>query len=667
MEKSNLFEVESFPNTLIPLSDSIKLSSYLWLPKTASPSKFPTILEYLPYGYNTGTAIRDYLTHNYFASHGYACLRVDMRGSGESEGLIFDEYVEQEQKDCLEVMDWIEKQPWSDGKIGMMGISWGGFNGLQVGYLNPKQLKAIITLCSTDDRYRDDIHFKGGSLLSENIGWASCMQCFSSTIPDPIFNPNWEELWLNRLKNQAMWIEPWLKHQERDAYWKHGSICEDYGRITAPVYLIGGWNDSYKSTVLRMFQNLKSPRKALIGPWAHKYPHIAKPEPKMMFPREAVKFWDFWLKDKQNGIMEEPKVSCYILESHKPKPFHEFLKGFWVMENDLNCIKNRKLLLNNFGLSWEKNDKNPNNQVTVNSPLSCGKHCGEYCVIWMGPDWPTDQAEDDSHSLIFDTEPFPSKQPFLGTPTIHLFVSSNKTCGQIIVRLSEVHKTGEINRISYGVLNLQFREGFEKAISMEIDKIYEVKVVLDDFGYEIAAGNKLRVAISTEYFPLVFPLSEKPTITVHLEKECWLEIPVYEGKKIEENPFGEMEALKPLDVKYIKKGENKRKVTEDVADQSIKTEIVDDFGVVKYPNGIIIGERCEEEYLTKLDDTLSAKIEIKWDYLAIREEMGLKVEVKNIARFQSDKEYFYVENDILAAKNGKEIFSDQKKCKVKRI
>ena len=165
----------------------------------------------------------------------------------------------------------------------------------------------------------------------------------------------------------------------------------------------------------------------------------------------------------------------------------------------------------------------------------------------------------------------------------------------------------------------------------------------------------------------MFPLSEKPTITVHLEKECWLEIPVYEGKKIEENPFGEMEALKPLDVKYIKKGENKRKVTEDIADQSIKTEIVDDFGVVKYPNGIIIGERCEEEYLTKLDDTLSAKIEIKWDYLAIREEMGLKVEVKNIARFQSDKEYFYVENDILAAKNGKEIFSDQKKCKVKRI
>ena len=322
--------------------------------------------------------------------------------------------------------------------------------------------------------------------------------------------------------------------------------------------------------------------------------------------------------------------------------------------------------MNNLGLSWEKN-LTINNPVTVNSPLSCGKHCGEYCIIWLGPEWPTDQAEDDSHSLIFDTEHFPSKQAFLGTPTLHLFVSSNKTCGQIIVRLSEVHKTGEVTRISYGVLNLLFREGFEKAIDLETDKIYEVQVVLDDFGYEIAEGNKLRVAISSEYFPLVFPLREKPTITVHLEKECWLEIPVYEGKKVEKNPFGEMEALKPLDIKYIKKGENKRKVTEDIADQSIKTEIVDDFGVVKYPNGIIIGERCEEEYVTKLDDPLSAKIEIKWDYLAIREEMGLKVEVKNIVKFECDKEYFYVGNEILAVKNGKEVFSEQKKRKVKRI
>jgi len=664
--KSNLFQVQVFPHTLIPLSDSINLSSYLWLPIIESPTKLPTILEYLPYGYNSGTSIRDYLTHNYLASHGFACLRVDMRGSGESEGLIFDEYVEQEQKDCLEVMDWIEKQSWSNGKIGMMGISWGGFNSLQVAYLNPKQLKAIITICSTDDRYRDDIHYKGGSLLSENIGWAACMQCFSSTIPDPIFNPKWEELWLERLKNQSIWLEPWIINQERNSYWKHGSICEDYSKIKAGVYLVGGWNDSYKSTILRMFQNLKCPRKALIGPWAHKYPHIAKPEPRIGFLKEAVKFWDYWLNDKENNFMEEQKIACYILESHKPKPFHPFLKGFWAVENSLDCIKKKVLYINNSGLEKEKNS-DLDKPVSINSPLSCGKHSGEYCIIWLGPDWPTDQREDDSKSLIFETKPFIEKEAFLGAATIHLFVSSNKTCGQIIVRLNEVHETGEVTRISYGVLNLQFREGFEKAVPLEVDKIYEITMILDDFGYEIGVGNKLRIAISSEYFPLIFPLKEKPTITIHLEKNCFLELPVYQGLKSEKSPFEEPEALKGLDIKFLKEGENKRRVIEDIKNECITTEIVDDFGIVKYPNGIIIGERCEEEYWTKLDDPLSAKIEIKWDYLAIREEMGLKVEVKNIVKFEGDEENFYIGNEISAMKNGKEVFASKQSRKIKRI
>ncbi|MGX9080779.1 CocE/NonD family hydrolase, partial [Klebsiella pneumoniae] len=91
-----------------------------------------------------------------------------------------DEYLLQEQDDALEVIDWLCQQPWCDGNLGMMGISWGGFNSLQVAARQPEALKAIITLCSTDDRYADDIHYKGGNLLLENFGWAATMLNFSA-------------------------------------------------------------------------------------------------------------------------------------------------------------------------------------------------------------------------------------------------------------------------------------------------------------------------------------------------------------------------------------------------------------------------------------------------------------------------------------------------------
>src|SRR5262249_41425653 len=140
-------------NVLIPLADGTRLAARVWMPEDAADKPVPAILEYLPYRKRDGTIVRDALTHPYFAGHGYACLRVDMRGNGESEGIMLDEYAPQEQADALEVIAWIRQQPWCTGRVGMMGISWGGFNGLQVAALKPEGLRAIITLCSTDDRY----------------------------------------------------------------------------------------------------------------------------------------------------------------------------------------------------------------------------------------------------------------------------------------------------------------------------------------------------------------------------------------------------------------------------------------------------------------------------------------------------------------------------------
>jgi len=226
--------VENFPrrvreieNVFIPLSDGCRLAARIWLPEDAEQNPVPAILEYLPYRKRDGTVERDQLTHPYFAGHGYAGVRVDMRGCGDSDGILYDEYLKQEQDDCLEVLRWLAAQPWCTGAVGMMGISWGGFNGLQVAARRPPELKAVVTLCSTDDRYADDIHYMGGCLLNDNLAWASTMFAYQSRPPDPavVGEDRWREMWLKRLEEEPLLVENWLRHQRRDDFWKHGSVC----------------------------------------------------------------------------------------------------------------------------------------------------------------------------------------------------------------------------------------------------------------------------------------------------------------------------------------------------------------------------------------------------------------------------------------------------------
>src|SRR5258708_2866624 len=173
----------------------------IWLPDDAARRPVPAILEYIPYRRRDFTAIGDSQQHRYLAGHGYAAVRVDMRGSGDSDGILADEYLPQELADGAAVIAWLASQPWCTGKVGMMGISWGGFNALQVAALRPPALAAIITVASTDDRFADDIHAMGGCLLGDNMVWASTMFGFNSRAPDPaVVGEGWRAQWRERLE-----------------------------------------------------------------------------------------------------------------------------------------------------------------------------------------------------------------------------------------------------------------------------------------------------------------------------------------------------------------------------------------------------------------------------------------------------------------------------------
>ena len=230
-----------------------------------------------------------------------------------SSGELADEYLSRELEDACEVIDWISRQSWCSGAVGMMGKSWGGFNALQTAALRPPALKAIITVCSTDDRYADDIHYMGGALLNDNLWWGTIMLAYQARPPDPaLVGEGWRDEWLERLKSLPFFPALWLAHQRRDAYWRHGSVCEDFSAITCPVFAVGGWADAYTNAVPRLLEGLKVPRLGLIGPWAHVYPQDGMPGPAIGFLQEALRWWDHWLKGEDRGIMAEPMLRAFI-------------------------------------------------------------------------------------------------------------------------------------------------------------------------------------------------------------------------------------------------------------------------------------------------------------------------------------------------------------------
>ena len=271
--------VRVIPHTWVPMSDGARLAVKLWIPEDAEDHPVPAICEYIPYRKNDCTAVQDNAMHAYFAGHGYVSARVDLRGSGDSDGILYDEYLPQEQSDGAEVIAWLASQPWCSEAVGMIGISWGGFNGLQVASHAPPALKAVVSVCSTDDRYADDVHYVGGALHGEDmLGWASVMLGYNARPPDPeVVGDAWRTAWLERMRQTPPFIEAWMRHQRRDEFWKQGSVCEDYGAIVCPVYMVGGWQDGYKNAILRFLAGYGGPRKGLIGPWGHTYPNFGSP------------------------------------------------------------------------------------------------------------------------------------------------------------------------------------------------------------------------------------------------------------------------------------------------------------------------------------------------------------------------------------------------------
>ena len=651
-------KVKETENIFITLKDGTKLACRMWLPSDAAKNPVPAILEYLPYRKRDGTIERDALTHPYLAGHGYAALRVDMRGNGDSDGIMLDEYAQQELDDAVEVIDWIARQKWCTGKVGMMGISWGGFNALQVAAMKPAALKAIVTICSTDDRYADDVHWKGGCAINEMLGWASTMLGYSSRPPDPeLVGPGWKKMWLERLKHEPLLAATWLSHPTRDAYWKHGSVCENFASIEAACLIVGGWNDAYTNAVPRLMRGLNAPRRAIIGPWAHKYPHFAAPEPRIGFLQEMLRWWGHWLKGEPTGIMTEPAYRYYIMDAWRPEAFKTEIKGRWVSDGvwGSGTVETKKWFLNTNGIGGGGGAEKA---IAFKSPQDTGADGGEYCIIWLGPEFPGDQSADDRKSLCFDTPVVQADMDIVGATIIELDFSVDKPVAFVAARLNNIWPTGESTRITYGLLNLTHKDSHESPEALEPGKRYKARIKLDDVAWRVRKGHRLRVALSTNYWPLMWPAAEDATLTVHAGTSS-VQVPVRKSVPTETAPtWQEPEAASPCDVTELAPASNKREHGVDAATGAKTLVIEDDFGRYQIePHGLIHWSKGREAYSILPGDPLSAKMTTHWSEELKRGRWQIRTEAH--AEWTATKNHWLIKGRLEAYEGKKQIFTRQ--------
>jgi putative CocE/NonD family hydrolase len=599
--------------------------------------------------------------HRYLAGHGYASVRVDLRGTGDSEGILLDEYHREEIEDALEVIRWIRSQPWCSGAVGMMGISWGGFNALHGAATRPAGLGAVVSVCASDDRYADDAHYMGGCLLNENLLWGAALFTLGALPPDPrVWGDRWRELWHERLEAATLFPERWLRHPRRDDYWKHGSVCEDYGTIACPVYAVGGWADAYTNSVPRLIEKLRVPRKGLVGPWAHAYPHLATPGPAIGFLQELLRWWDRWLLGRENGIMDEPRYRVYMPEPTTPSHRAENVPGRWVAEVEWPSrrIRTRTYFL---GASGLEERAGRDRTSAISSPLATGGAAGSWCPFASGDELPSDQREDDARSLVFDSAPLRERFEILGACELRLRIASDSPGGLLAARLEDLFPEGDSARVTYALLDLTHRNGHESPEPLSPGEIYDVTLRFNDAAYSFLPGHRIRLALSTAYWPIAWPPPWRFALTLHA-RGSHLQLPV-RPPRVEDadlRPFEEPESAPGPETTEIRKGASSASVETGPSGETVyraTTEISEDGepALTRIEDTRIEhGHSAAEEFSIAEPDPLSAKAEIVHDALFQRDSWSARIRTRT--RMTSDAEDFHLEAEIEALEGDRGIY-----------
>ena len=544
------------------MPDGVHLAATILRPD--APGAFPAVLESIPYRKDDWTIPGHVPIHAAFAARGYVSVLLDVRGTGSSEGIVEDEYTEAEITDNLAVLAWLRAQPWCDGSLGMFGISWGGFSALQAAMRRPPGLKAIIPVGASHDRYALDVHYIGGTLhVNESVTWPVEMVAENALPPDPErFGPGWREAWLRRLEATPQWPRTWLRHQRRDAYWRHGSPYVDYGSIETPVLAMNGFNDGYRDFVLELLEHLDVPRRGILGPWGHSWAHAGWPEPSIDGLGLMTRWWDRWLKGIDNGVDREPMLAAYLAEPMPALEYPERVPGRWWFADVWPPVGE--------SVPWrlgadEALEAPTSGTSTSQAAASAPGADSGRSITWPGPPWvgvtapfwagsgppeglPVDQRPDEARSLCWTSAPLGEDLVLLGRPVAELWLSASEPVAQVAVKVADVAPDETSALVARGLLNLTRRGGLSTAEPMEPGHVERLEIPLQVCGVIVPAGHRLRVAIAGADWPLAWPPPRPATLTLHHDAThpSAMRLPVQRGLTADGPDLGAPEVMPAL-------------------------------------------------------------------------------------------------------------------------
>ncbi len=647
-------------DTWIPMQDGARLGARIWMPDYDESQTLPVVLEYIPYRKDDFTAIRDSTTIAWFATQGYVSVRVDMRGSGSSDGVMYDEYSDIEIQDGVEVVNWLAKQPWCDGNVGMIGISWGGVTGLQLASRNPEPLKTVIALGASEFRYYDDAGYYLGCMIGQTIGWGAIMFGYNTRPPDPaLIGERWRKLWLERIRTTPHYLTHWLEHQREDSYWLRGTVGADYSAIKIPIYAVSGHADCWPNTVSRLLENLKCSKRGLQGQWCHRYPHLGIPGPQVGFLQDAKRWFDEWLKGEDTGIMREDAYQVYIQDSVRPKKYYDVRPGRWVSEPAWPSpfVKYKRFHLGNGSLMTSSAQAV---ELSITSPQTVGLESGEYMpwfAFGVADELPGDQKIEDQGSLCFDTDILEEPLEILGNPEVGFRLTCDKPAALLAVRLCDVWPNGESTLITRGLLNLCYRESKSKPQELVADQSYKVNISLNHTGYVVPVGHKLRLAVSTSYWPIAWPTPWVAKVVVSTE-DSHLNLPLRQESKSVRilTDFADPVVCEELPTSQLREFEQERSVNVDPDTQMYQLKIFTDNGKVRFQeNGVEMASRCWQTYAIKADDPLSANAKYEWEWEFGRGDTW-QVRTLTSTTLYSDTENFYLESEVTAWEQENQVY-----------
>jgi putative CocE/NonD family hydrolase len=650
----------------IELENGIKLGGRLWLPKGRDETRFPTLLEYQPYRSCDFTAYRDAQTYDWLAEQGYACLKVDVRGTANSDGLHSEQFSEEYVDDALLALRWIAKQTWSNEKVGMIGLSWSAHAALMVATKRPPQLSAIMPQNAADDRFLNK--YQGGCLLLYSVWWGAIYGSMQARPPLPwIVGEGWRDRWLERLEHAFNHFESWISHPNpNDEYWSVGSVARHYARISCPVFYVAGWADpGYAMSAPRLMDGLNVTNKSLVGAWGHCVGHHARPGPGIDILGEVVRWFDRWLKGRPTGVEDDPKLFAWMYDVGFPDPAAQMRPGRWVTSRSwpLEDVQTEDWFLSAGRLSSESTG---DGFAQIRSPLSVGASAGEW-MPWfftgLEPELPSDQRFDDGGSLLFDSDILNEDLELLGATLVDLVVSSDKDCGQVVARLCAVAPDGTSSRITFGFASLVNRTTGAGMQPVYAGQQYDLRMELYPTGFRVPKGYKLRLAISSSYWPIIWPAREHATITVYA-RGSRLRLPRYKGShsqwRFKEPTFGAGRSRTE-----IRPARSIRQVIHDIA-TGISTILIQQDGGrhTVGPDGLEIGSGGKLHFEIQRDDPTSAVCKTEWYWHLKRDTWDVSCTIRS--EVHSDCDDFIIVNSLEGTEAGERCYSRSWNAKIPR-